>query len=84
MQPLIKMHLARRGEHRSEKKMQVKDIDGHLQNLRSSLTAEELKYKDKDKGTAKWTPKAGGAAHRPTQSLGQDMSIAAMPMNKEH
>ena len=62
--PLIRMHLARRGGHRSVKKIQVKDIDGHVQNLRSLITAEELKYKDKDKdtGKTKWVPKAGGCA----------------------
>ena len=60
--PLIRTHLARRGGHRSEKKIQVEDIDGHVQNLRSSLTEEEWKYKDKDKdkGKSKWVPKAGG------------------------
>ena len=64
LHPLIKMHLARRGGHRSEKRIPVKDIDGHVQNLRSLLTEEELKYKDKDKdkGKTKWIPKAGGSA----------------------
>ena len=67
--PLIKMHLARRGGHKSEKKIQVGDVDGHVQNLRSLLTAEELKYKgDKDKGE-KWAPKAVGAVMKENAPL---------------
>ena len=62
---LIKMHLSRRGGHRSEKKISVKDIDGHVQNLRANLTQEDLRYKDTNKGKYRWAPKAAGAVHRP-------------------
>ena len=61
MRPLIKMHLARGGGLKTEKEIKVKDVDGHVQNLRMLLTADELKYKtDKDKGKTKWAPNAGG------------------------
>ena len=62
MHHLIRMHLSRRGGRHPEKKIWANDIDGRVQNLRASHTAEELRYNDKDKGIDKWTPKAGGAA----------------------
>ena len=55
---LIRMHLARRGGHKAEKKIPVKDIDGTVQNLRSQLTEEDMKYQRRPK--AKMQPKAGG------------------------
>ena len=47
LRPLIRMHMARRGGLRSEKKIPVKDIDGHVQNLRLGLNEEDLKYRKK-------------------------------------
>ena len=75
------MHLARRGGRRSENEILANDIDGHVQNLRASLTAEELKYKDKDKGKGKWIPKAGGAVPCLDKPIERTMSIesAAQP-----
>ena len=59
LRPLIRMHLARRGGHRAEKKIPTKDIDGHVQNLRVGLSEEDLKFRKKP---GKWveTTKAGG------------------------
>ena len=58
LHPLIRMHLARRGGHRAEKKIQIKDIDGHVQSLRDQLTEEDLEYQRSPK--SKSQPKAGG------------------------
>ena len=54
------MRLARRGGHKAEKKIHVKDIDGHVQSFRAQLAEADLKYQRRPK--AKSQPKAGGGA----------------------
>ena len=39
------MQLARSGGHRPEKKITAKDIDGHVQSLRLSISEEGPKYR---------------------------------------
>ena len=58
LHPLIRMNLARRGGHRAEKKIQIRDIDGHVQSLRAQLAEEDSEYQRRPK--AKPQPKAGG------------------------
>ena len=53
------MHLARRGGRRAGKKIPIKDIDGHVHNLRIGLSEDDLKFRKK---SDKWveTTKDGG------------------------
>ena len=59
LRPLIRMHMARRGGHRSEKRIPAKYIDGHVRSLRLGITAEDPKRRKKPE---KWkeTTQAGG------------------------
>ena len=53
------MRMDRLGGRRSEKKIPVKDIDGHVQSRRTGLTEEDLKYRKKPE-KRKEVAKAGG------------------------
>ena len=53
LHPLIRMHIARCGGHRPEKKIHVEEIDGDVRNMRVSITAEEPTYKEQEKGKPK-------------------------------
>ena len=55
LQSTIETHLTRSGRRWSEDKIEAKDTDCHLANLRTGISAEDLKYK----GMEKWANKAG-------------------------
>ena len=63
LHPLVKMHLTRRGGHRSEKRVLPADADGCVQILRNSLKSDSLHHV-KPKGKAKYKPKASGMGDR--------------------
>ena len=44
LHPLIRMHLARRGGHKSEKKILPADVDGVVQGLRAALAEQDKQY----------------------------------------
>ena len=74
LRSLIRMHLARRGCRKSEKKISPKDIDGHVQNLRANLLETDLEHKGKLRTSD--VPKAGGTP-RPTTVITPSLHVEA-------
>ena len=55
---LIRMHLARRGGRKSEKRILPADVDGHVQNLRLQLTQQDAQHIPPDHPATKTSRRA--------------------------
>ena len=54
LHPRIKMHMARRGGHRSEKRISQADVDGLIQSLRNTLKADATQHAETPEGHRKY------------------------------